>query len=106
MVPTAVPGLVRNASLHRRSGRSWLCRQSALAWDVGTSLARPKSKDLGVAAPGHENIRGFDVAMDDAFGVGGVERVRDFDGELQEKVGLERLAGRCGASGSGRPDIP
>ena len=56
-------------------------------------FSETKVKDLGVAAAGHEDIGGFDVAMDNALGVGSVERIRDFDGELQQKVGLERLAG-------------
>ena len=37
-----------------------------------------------MAAFGDEDIRGLDVAVNDVFGVGGIERVGDFDGEGEE----------------------
>ena len=54
-------------------------------------------EDLGVAALGDENIRGLDVAMHDAFGVRGVERVGDFDGEIEQRIRYPRAGRRCGA---------
>ena len=35
-------------------------------------------------ALGDENIRGLDVAVNDVFGVRGVEGVGDFDGESEQ----------------------
>ena len=46
-----------------------------------------------MAAAGDEKIGGFDVAMNDALGVRGVERVGDFDGEIEQAIEFER-AGR------------
>ena len=45
-----------------------------------------------MAALGDENVGGLDVAMDDAFGVGGVEGVGDLDGERENRLGLHRPA--------------
>ena len=50
-------------------------------------------ENFGVAAIGDEEIGGFDVAMDDAFGVRGVQRVGDFDAEIQQGFHIERAAG-------------
>ena len=46
-----------------------------------------------MSALGDEDICGLDVAMNDAFGVGGIERVGDLDGQTERDVGLERAAG-------------
>ena len=37
-------------------------------------------------------IGGLDVAVDDAFGVGGIEGVGDFDGDVEDAFQLERYA--------------
>jgi hypothetical protein len=50
-------------------------------------------ENFGVAALGDENVRGLNVAMDDAFGVRGIQSVRDIDGEGKEIFGVERMAG-------------
>ena len=47
-----------------------------------------------VAARGDENVGGLDVAVDDAFGVGGVESVGDVDGEVEQGFEIERAARR------------
>ena len=48
-----------------------------------------------MAARGDENIRGLDVAMDDAFGVRGIEGVGDLDGEFEGFFDGQRLAGNA-----------
>ena len=48
-----------------------------------------------MAAIGDEKIGGLDVAMDDAFGVRGVERVGDFDAEIEQRFHIEGPAGNA-----------
>jgi hypothetical protein len=71
---------------------------------AGTSLARPASKFLA-GLSGDKNAGGFDVALDDAFGVGGIEGVGDCDGELQPEIGLERFTGDAVLRGPSRYSI-
>src|SRR6266436_7079926 len=52
----------------------WLWRQ----------LGQAKVQDFGVAAIRDKDIRGFNVAVNDSFGVGGIERVGDFDAERKQ----------------------
>src|SRR5579863_2647014 len=49
-------------------------------------------ENFGVAAFGHEDVCGLDIAVNDAFGVGGVEGVRDFDSQVEEQVQLHGTA--------------
>ena len=53
-------------------------------------LRQPEIQNLGVAALGDKNVGGLDVAMDDSFGVGGIERVRNLDGQRQNLFDLHR----------------
>ncbi len=57
------------------------------------NLGEAEVENLGVSALRDENVRGLDVAMDDAFGVSGVESVGDFDGKRNELIVGERAAG-------------
>ena len=53
-------------------------------------LGQPEIQNLGMAALADKDVGGFDVAVDDALGVGGVERVRDLDRERQERFNFQR----------------
>ena len=49
----------------------------------GCNLGQPKVKNLGMSAFGNEDIRRLDVAMNDAFGVGSIERIGYLDSEIE-----------------------
>jgi len=54
------------------------------------SLSQTEIKNLGVPALGDKNIGGLDIAVNDAFAVSGVERVRDFDSQWEKQFQVER----------------
>ena len=59
-------------------------------------FSQSKIQNLGVTSLGDEDIRGLDVAMDDALGVRGVEGVGDFNGEREHSLHFQgRPAIRC-----------
>ena len=60
---------------------------------VVVELGEAEVENFGVAALGDENIGGLDVAMNDVFLMGGVERVGDFDAERDEHFEGERALG-------------
>ena len=45
-----------------------------------------------MAAASDKDVGRLDVAMDDAFAVRGVERVGNFDGQVEQQLGVQRLA--------------
>ena len=53
-------------------------------------LGETEIEDFGVAALGDKKIGRLDVAMNDSFGVRGVERVGNFNGEGEQIAGLNR----------------
>src|SRR3984885_11709844 len=57
-----------------------------------TDLRQPKVQNLGMSALGDKDVRGLDVAADDAFCMGCVERIRDLDGEGQDQFRLHRTS--------------
>ena len=59
----------------------------------GIQLGEAEIQNLGVAALGHKNICGLDIAMDDAFGVRRVQSISHFDGDLQNALQLHGAAG-------------
>ena len=71
----------------------------------GDELGHASVKGLGAGLSGDKNAGGFDVTVDDAFGVGGIEGVGDCDGELQPEIGLERFTGDAVFRGPSRYSI-
>ena len=62
----------------------------ALADPRPAHLRQTEVENLGVAALGDEDVRRLDVAMDDALGVRGVERIRDLNRQRDKLVILHR----------------
>jgi hypothetical protein len=62
-------------------------------------------ENLGMSSLRDEDICGFDVAVDDASSVSGVERVCDLDAEI-ERCLCQAASLRFDASASCRPEIP
>ena len=52
-------------------------------------LCQPEIQNLGVSAFGHENVCRLDVAVDDAFRMGCVQRISDLDRQGQQDVQLQ-----------------
>jgi hypothetical protein len=55
-------------------------------------LRQTEIQNLCVAAFGDEDVRGLDVAVDDAFRVSSVERVGNLSGQRQNQLGFHRPA--------------
>ena len=89
MVPSAEPGLVRWSGSTPKVAT--VAAGSACRRGLG-DLGEAEIENLGVAAFGDENVGGLDVAMNDAFGMGGVEGVGNFDGEVEQAVDLHGTA--------------
>ena len=73
-VPRAVPGLVRCSSTD--AAVVALPRGS-----LGGQFRQPKVENLRVPTLGDEDVRGFDVAVNDALGVGRIQCIRNLDGK-------------------------
>ena len=59
---------------------------------VNGLFGKTEVEDFGVAALGDENISGLDVTVNDAFGVGGIQSVGDFDANGNQGVQFHRPA--------------
>jgi hypothetical protein len=55
-------------------------------------LREPEVEDLCLPARRHEDVRGFQVPVDDALRVSGLERVGDLHPERHDRVDVERPA--------------
>ncbi len=67
------------------------------AHEFGGKLGEAEIENLHVTALGDEDVAGFNVAMNDAFGMGGVEAVGNLNCEADQGLGVERTAGNHGA---------
>ena len=76
MVPSVDPGAVRSRC-HRRRPVALAVRLEG----VETTFGQTKVNDLSVSTPGDKNVCRFDVAMNDAFCVGRVERIGNLHGQ-------------------------
>ena len=97
MVPTVVP-----TALVKCSGGlvSLLASRAARAPILGRELREAEVEHLHLAAPGEEDVRRLDVAMQDAFGVRGVQRVGDLRADVEHRFEIERPAESLRSSGS------
>ena len=88
-----LPGLVRCSG-----GRAQRGALGGVHGDFGGGRSRARERHLrqskvqnfGVAALGDKNIRGLDVAVNDVFGVRGIQRVGDLDGQRQQIFAVHR----------------
>jgi hypothetical protein len=90
-VPTAEPGLVR----FRLSVVSVIVSAAAILLDepaVGATFASPKSSILAWPRLVTKDVAGFDVAVDDPFAVGRIERVGNLNREAEKNLGLDSLS--------------
>ena len=76
-MPSAEPGTGQVLIVHRRRLGCCFCPSAASRHH----FCQSEVENLGVAALSDENVGWLDVAVDDAFGVSGVERVGDLDGQ-------------------------
>src|ERR1700737_4652697 len=58
-----------------------------------TELRQPEVQNLGVSSFGHKDVRGLDVAVNNAFRVRGVECVGDLNRQTEQDIGLDRFSG-------------
>jgi len=54
---------------------------------------QPEVEHFGMAPLGNKYVRGLDVAVDDAFGMGGIKRIRNLDRQPEQNVGLKGPSG-------------
>ena len=69
-------------------------------------LARPKSSTFTRSRESDEDVGGFDVAVDDARGMRGVQRVGDLDAHVEHRDRGSVHRRRAGPSASRPPDTP
>jgi len=56
----------------------------------GRYLREPEIEDLGATALGYEDVCGLDVAVNDALGMSGVQRIGNFNRNRQDCFGIDR----------------
>src|SRR5262249_54781906 len=59
----------------------------------GADLGQSEVENFHLAAFGDKNVGGFNVPMDDVFGVRGVETIDNLDGDVQKGFDFHRSTG-------------
>ena len=98
-IHTARPAATPEAQAHRKlKPPRWpgTSTTSPIKKRPGTLLAKlfwftNKIQNFRVVALCHKDIRGFDVPMNDAFRMRGIESVRNFDGHVEALVDFRRV---------------
>ena len=55
-------------------------------------LRQTEIENLGVTALGDENVGRLDVAMNDSFGVSGIQCIGNLDGQIEQNIRLDGLS--------------
>ena len=84
-MPTAVPGLVSSSSAAAVG-----IAETPTTRGHRSELGKPKIENFRVAALRDEEIRGFDVSVDDALCVSCVEPVRYLDAQVKDVLHFHR----------------
>ena len=56
---------------------------------LGRELGQPEVENLGLATQGDEDIAGLDISVNDSFRVRSVQRVRNLNGQVKQRVPLD-----------------
>src|SRR5438045_2777827 len=78
----------------RCGGRSGFSLTGAM-WALFGYLGKAEVENFRMAAIADEDIRGFDVTVNDALGVRGLKRVGDFDGHRKQQARFEGPEGNA-----------
>ena len=73
---------------------------------IARQFGQAEVQDLRLPASRHEDIRRLQVAVDDAFGMRNVQRVRNLDADVEDLVERQRNGRRSSRSGSRPPATP
>ncbi len=88
-MPSADPGLVRCCCRVRALGLGHVRRVESPA-RVICHLGQTEVENLGGSARGHKDICRLDVAVDDALGMRGIERLGDVNADREQLLHLQR----------------
>ncbi len=75
--------------------RDFGSRVFTLITRVRHDFGQAEIEHLGVASLGNKDVRGLDVAVKDALGVGSIQRIGNLDGQRQNQLGFKGTAGNA-----------